>query len=117
MLLDPSSTVHELADNKDIFDRVHFPIRYNFPQDLYTGVVTRTFSGATPQEHQRECYDANGNSADCLSYFYLINHASGKVLGISGNSCTPGTFIELQDDIRRSRMVADWKVEDALESF
>ena len=30
---------------KGIFDKVQFPIRYNFPQDPSTGVVKRGFGG------------------------------------------------------------------------
>ena len=96
MLLNSSSTVHEQSDYKLIFDRAQFPTRYNFPQDPTTGVVSRVFGTTDPDSSQP-------------TYFYLINHASGKALGINGNTCTDGNFIELQDSVQISNATSDFQ--------
>ena len=68
---------------KGIFEKVQFPIRYNFPQDPSTGVVKRGFGGVTTVGEQ---------------YFYLANPSSGKVLGVRGHDCWEATsFVDVQD--------------------
>mmetsp|Transcript_6098 Transcript_6098/g.13359 ORF Transcript_6098/g.13359 Transcript_6098/m.13359 type:complete len:2718 (-) Transcript_6098:69-8222(-) len=83
MLKNPSNTVHDQGgNNKVVFDRVQFPIRYNFKQHQNTGVVMRVFSGDSTSAGPQ--------------YFYLTNPLTGKVLGLSRGSCADLTRIEVQ---------------------
>lgn len=64
MLINLAEPVHDLTNTNTILNRVQFPVRYNFPQDSQTGVVTREFES---QDSQNQ-------------YFYLANPDTGMVL-------------------------------------
>ena len=73
MLRNTSEAVHDQTENKAIFDRIHFPIRYNFDQNSTTGAVTREFNRIDPGSGETK-------------YFHLVNQDNGKVLGV--DDCT-----------------------------
>ena len=64
MLINPDEPVHDQTNTNTILNRVQFPVRYNFPQNSKTGVVTRQFQSQSSQNQ----------------YFYLANPDTGMVL-------------------------------------
>ena len=65
---------------KAVFDRVQFPIRYNFLQNQQTGVVNRTFGTRLGDPLSGSCQDASGNS-------YPRVYTTSEWDGVTVSSC------------------------------
>ena len=61
-----NKSLYDESTTSKVLENVQFPIRYNFLQNVHTGVVTRDFGTSDP--------------ASGTKYFRLVNPSSGKVL-------------------------------------